>query len=254
MSKKWIASNLIALTALAGWLAAQSPSSLFDARKAEKELQVMEGILQTTLKFVTTEISVEEAVLAYSVSPKGLLRLGGSSVNGFYLYDQGAVFVVDLPGIRIARGVAAGRVYSALAGEYLRVAPKAADRDRSRGSGSSRGTRERLMELQERVKQEQEELKEEAEKHRQRLDEVKGYLVEALANHGDSLTVLGDDEYINLVLNSPSDSWLLTSFSTARIGGGKDRPEYISVKKSWIGDYKAGRLTLDQFKKKVLSY
>ena len=252
MSKKWIASSLIALAGLAGWLAAQNPSSLFDARNAEKELQVMEGILQTTLKFVTTEISDQEDILAYAVSANSLLRLGGSSVKGFYLYEQGAVFVVDLPGIRTAS--AGGKAFSAIAGEYLRVGRGAAVQGSSRAPASSRGTRERLMELQEKVKQRQEELKAETEKHRQRLDEVKGYLVEAVANHGDSLTVLGDDEYVNLVLNYPSDSWFLSGTYTARIGGGNDRPEYISVKKSWIGDYKAGRLTLDQFKQKTLSY
>lgn len=242
MSKKWIASSLAAFVLATAGAAAQS---LFDARKAEKELEVMEGILQTTLKFVTQEMSDDEAVLAFGAATGNFLRLGGSSVDSYYLYDQGAVFVVDLPGIRMARGGEA-KVYSAIIADA-----------RSTGAGqvSSRSStaisRERLMELQEKVKQQQEEYKKEAEEHRQRLDEVKEFLVEALANHGDSLTILKDDEYINLVLNSPSDGWLLSS---NRIYSGSRRAEYISVQKSWINDYKAGRLTLEQFKQKALSY
>lgn len=244
MFKKWIATSLVVFTAAAVGAAAQS---LFDARKAEKELEVMEGILQTTLKFVTQEASDDEAVLAFGAATGNFLRLGGSSVDSYYLYDQGAVFVVDLPGIRFARGGDA-KVYSAILSDA-----------RSTGTGqvtrsSTAISRERLMELQEKVKQQQEEYKKEAEEHRQRLDEVKEFLVEALANHGDSLTILKDDEYINLVLNSPSDGWLLSSNSRNRIYGGSRRAEYISVQKSWISDYKAGRLTLDQFKQKALSY
>ncbi len=249
MSKKWIALSLFAFVLTAGWALTQGSASLFDKRKAEKELQVMEGILRTTLKFVTSEFSDDEAV-AFASRAGSWLHLGGSSVDSFYLYDQGVVFVVDLPGIRMGRRAADARTYSAIAGELVSIG----NAGQGRRERAAEISRERLLELQEKVKQQQEEYKQEAEQHGQRLDEVKGHLIEALANHGDSLTLLGDDEYINLVLNSPSDGWLVGTVSRNRLYTGSSRPEYISVKKSWINDYKAGRLNLDQFKQKALSY
>jgi hypothetical protein len=38
------------------------------------------------------------------------------------------------------------------------------------------------------------------------------------------------------------------------MNSGSSRYDTISVQKSWITDYKAGRLTVDAFKQKVLQY
>jgi hypothetical protein len=71
-------------------------------------------------------------------------------------------------------------------------------------------------------------------------EELRPILVETLANYGDSLTTVKPDEYINFVLGTEA-----TSQKTRFI---------ISVSKTWVIDYKAGRLTLDAFKQKVIQY
>ena len=99
--------------------------------------------------------------------------------------------------------------------------------------------------------------REETEKQNQKLQELltqlKGYLIEALANYGDSLTVVKPNEYINLVITTDTDSYVLLNGS-AEIGGSRSAREIISVQRSVITDYKAGRITLDGFKQKVLQY
>ena len=76
---------------------------------------------------------------------------------------------------------------------------------------------------------------------------MKPALIEALAKHGDSLTIVKPEEYISLIISS--ERW--GNFLSEE---GEDGREVISVKKSVITDYKAGRITLDEFKKKVLIY
>ena len=84
---------------------------------------------------------------------------------------------------------------------------------------------------------------EEEEQNRQKiLEAVKIPLIETLANYGDSLTTVQPDEYVNLVL-------VVDVLDPKR-----KRTDVISARKSWITDYKAGRLTLDGFKQKVLQY
>jgi hypothetical protein len=85
----------------------------------------------------------------------------------------------------------------------------------------------------------------------ERLAQIKVYLIEALANHGDSLTHVKPNEYINVVLTAEDgDKW----FKLADSDGESPHREIMSVQKSVITDYKAGRLTLDTFKQKVLQY
>ena len=79
------------------------------------------------------------------------------------------------------------------------------------------------------------------------LKEIRVYLVEALANYGDALTQVKSNEYINLILST-------NTFDDTDSGRMKTRHDIISAQKSWITDYKAGRITLDNFKQKVLQY
>ncbi|HTY63879.1 MAG TPA: hypothetical protein VMG30_16650, partial [Acidobacteriota bacterium] len=84
------------------------------------------------------------------------------------------------------------------------------------------------------------------EKFLESLKEIRVYLIEALANYGDSLTQVKPGEYVNLILYTDAfDS------DTSKM---KTRHDIISAQKSWITDYKAGRITLDNFKQKVLQY
>ena len=84
------------------------------------------------------------------------------------------------------------------------------------------------------------------EKFIESLSQIRVYLIEALANYGDSLTQVKSGEYINLVLYSDSYDTVTNRMKT--------RHDIISAQKSWITDYKAGRINLDTFKQKVLQY
>ena len=109
--------------------------------------------------------------------------------------------------------------------------------------------RKRLAEAQEKVKKRQEQLELNQTKFREQLAEVKVYLIEALANHGDSLSVVKPNEYVNLILTDDGGEPFFPGFGEPR-----DGREVISVQKSAIMDYKAGRLGLDGLKQKVLDY
>ena len=80
------------------------------------------------------------------------------------------------------------------------------------------------------------------------LKELRAPLIEALANYGDSLTQVKPGEYINLIL-STQDALDIMDYGPA-----KTRHDIISAQKTWITDYKAGRISLDTFRQKVLQY
>jgi hypothetical protein len=110
--------------------------------------------------------------------------------------------------------------------------------------------RRKLSELQ--AKEKRKAVEEEARraKFREVLTQLKGFLIEALANHGDSMTVVKPNEYLNLVVTDDGRSFWVGGDST----NDRAQREIISVQKSVISDYKAGRLTLDGFKQKVMNY
>jgi hypothetical protein len=109
--------------------------------------------------------------------------------------------------------------------------------------------KQRAVEMEERLKEAQQrerEMEEQVEKYRARVTEE---LILALANHGDSLTELKADEYINLILVEGEGSFI--QWASDPIG----QPSGIfSVKKSDVTDYRTGRITLDEFKSRVLTY
>jgi hypothetical protein len=106
--------------------------------------------------------------------------------------------------------------------------------------------REKLRKAVEDARGKAKQLREEAEANRQKflqnLAELKIPLIEALANYGDSIATVKPEEYINLVL------------VTDGLNNQRTTSDVISARKSWITDYKAGRLTMDGFKQKVLQY
>ncbi len=292
--------HLIALVLIvaAGTLSSGSTQTartdLFDAKKSQQELEVMRGILGTTLSFVTREMQGRSTGTA--AREEGLVRSfgWGSNVNAFYLYGQGATFIVPMS--RFSYGRLAGfdlggsvdameevqheleaasasmeAQAAALAAEassgYAQTPPPAppappapaaapappappapavaAKPSRTpRAARNSEDYRKQLAEAQERVKERRQQSEQRRQKMLETVDQVKGYLVEAVANHGDSLTHVKPNEYINIVITTDGGDFF----------GGDGRREVISVQKSTITDYKAGRLSLDAFKQKVLQY
>lgn len=299
--KKYVA-GIIVLFALSTLSWSQGTKESFDTRKSKAELEIMRGILNTTLNFVSEN------------APKGSPRLRFSNIKAFYLNGQGAVFVITAPGISgfgpylgigngfgsgigggIGGGISGGigeMDYEDFSEDVADLTREAAELGREAAYLSSRigadsaveppappappappvqpappappaasskaekaaadklksaevkrqDLRQQLEKIQQRAKQAREQVEANRQKLAQALTEVQGHLIETLANYGDSITTVKPDEYVNLVLVSDE------------FDSKSGRSDVISARKSWITDYKAGRLTLEAFKQKVIQY
>jgi hypothetical protein len=301
---------------LLSWSLAQGMrNDLFDQRKVDQELEIMKGILGTTLDFAVRDLQVSGA--GESRDDRHLEHAWGwNNISGFYLYGQGATFIIPtselaIPWQRPGRlamdlgnldvGVYSEAMASAreameqaqaelvevqeefrdqmeetaeaereaqTAGDTIAppppvptpapaVAPAAPARPARPAARvqpapppkpDQEAIRKRLAAAQEKVKKRQEMMEQRRQKFQAELGQLKVHLVEALANHGDSLTFVKPNEYINLVLSTDIGGALLAG------GGAAPQRDIVSVQKSVISDYKAGRLTLEAFKQKVLQY
>jgi hypothetical protein len=303
---------LVLNVGLLSWSLAQgSRSDLFDQKKVDQELEIMKGILGTTLDFAVRDLQVSST--GESRDERHLAHAWGwNNISGFYLYGQGATFIVPTSELAIPWPRGTGHIALSLGSldsdettytvaiesaqeameqaqaelvevqEEFRdqleetaeaereaqesavtvatapaVAPAAPARP-ARPAARVQPTpqpkpdqeaiRKRVAAAQERVKQRQAALEQRRQKFQATLEQLKVHLVEALANHGDSLTFVKPNEYINLVLS--------TDIGGALLAGGAAGPQrdIISIQKSVVSDYKAGRLTLEAFKQKVLQY
>ena len=286
----------------------------FDLRKCQQELEVMKGILRTTLRFASQELasSFKSDKVETKTVPKRLVfgRGGEFNIGAFYLAGQGAVFTIPTSSVRDMMGAREGKMAFALApgmkdlgwngpwmeqlGQQINElsaqlqddfgfdgiaalaavpsppsppapaapavaaaspvpAPKPPQPGQSKDSPDAareKQLRNKLSELQEKVKQRGAEEEARQAKFRESLSQLKVFLMEAMANHGDSLTVVKPGEYVNLVIVDEGSRW---------VGFGDDsvdraQREILSVQKSVITDYKTGKLSLEAFKQKVLNY
>jgi len=359
MSKHTVTLALILSLASLSWSAAQSArTDLFDLKKSRQELEIMKGILNATLEFAASEIQGEGKSSDFFQG--GLFHSfgGGSNINAFYLYGQGATFVIPVGNIRFATpkartarpwwvgekvaatgnedmgdslirlqeemdalnfemilkndemAKAAGEVaaaahelaqeaaeYPALAGGVVGGIPGGVTGGIvggvpggvsggvgvGYGTGSGRSTtvvqatpapppqagqpapaptpkpakpqadreemRKKLEDAQKKITETRKEMEARRKKLIESLTQASGYLVEALANHGDSLTHVKPNEYINIIISTDGDYLVFAQGAENR-----SQREVLSVQKSNITDYKAGRITLDAFKQKVLQY
>jgi hypothetical protein len=315
---------LIATLAMISWVSAQTGrTEIYDVKKARQELEVMRGILGTTTSFIARELRAKEEAPKATAGSTYRSRgdeygLGERNIFAFYLYGQGATFVIPAGSIaRHAHGGAyavtgggagfdmadlegemadfkmqmeEGQYQAALAAyevskEIARSAQEsaraAAEATRaagvqvppappappaavqapqppvpptpppSTGKGktiSQEEMRKKVAEAQEKMKQRREEAEERRRKLLESIEQAKGPLIEALANHADSLTFLRPNEYVNIIITTGS------GFEFFRDSEAGDDRQVLSIQKSWATDYKAGRLSLDAFKQKVLQY
>ena len=289
-------------------------SDLFDTTKSAQELEIMKGILGTTLSFVAQSLQTQEASKASAktvATPFGSYSTTGSwrtaNINAFYLYGQGAVFVMPASSFRLggfsfyARSNL-GEAYNLAQDKYLEAAdlerelrnqaleavlqsgaglavaaaapvpptaakpataaaaatpvpptaakPATAPAPPAQVQPKEEELRKKVYEAQERVKKSRAEIEANNAKFLAALEQIKVHLIEAIANHGDSLTTVKPNEYITLViLTDDLESAVFRSDS-----GLRNNRQIISVQKSLITDYKAGRLTLDAFRQKILQY
>ncbi len=327
MKKQLCALALAAGLGLSSWGTAQGGlSDPLEQKKAQHEIQVMTGILQTTLEFVANELRNRESASGKSEGQNSGWKVSHFStpdVSSFYLYGQGVTFIIPISSLRGAfvregrlasigelpepelaaaldeasRELAAAGVELAANKEQVELAvrqatdaalqatlvpppppppppaPVASSGKVSSGasSGTARGQgqatpparptrsagdqeqlRKKLAEAQAKVKKSREEMDAQRQKLMQSISEIKVYLIEALANHGDSLTFLKPGEYINIVITT--DERFPMYFEHFDGGQRRSPREVLSVQKSVITDYKAGRLNLDALKQKVLQY
>jgi hypothetical protein len=279
--KKPIVTLLIALSA-AALLWAQGSKEPFDARKSREELEIMKGILNTTLSFVAQSVQ-QPAGASKQARIQSPWRF--SNITGFYLAGQGAVFVIPTSGLRAWNSADLSHIdlshiewsqdlreqiesAQRYAGTFafpappppppgVAAAPAAVPATPAPAAAPAQVDREelrkRVEELQAKTKKNREQAEAARENFLQNLAQIKIHLIEALANYGDSMTTVKPDEYINLVL-AIDNTMQYRSATTELVVGGRDRHDVVSAQKSWISDYKAGRLTLDAFKQKVLQY
>jgi hypothetical protein len=260
----------------------QGTKEAFDIKKSREELEIMKGILNTTLTFWAQNFQKQSS------------RLHFSNLSAFCLKGQGAVIIIPTSGLhfsvpsfpyalgpeflgpefnesmRLLNGEIRDmtRSLQEQANRIAREAMASPDKTGGTGSRSVSGTgagqsgttaaapsapprqieteREKLRKQIEAAQAKTRTFREEAEENRKKLlqdiADVKVHLIETLANHGDSITTVSPEEYINLVL-------IIDSY-----GDQKTRSDIISARKSWITDYKAGRLNMEGFKQKVVQY
>lgn len=303
--------------------AARSEQTLFDQKKMRQELEVMESVISTALRFALEELQPQEEALTSAAKS----HLGVSAITSFYLYGQGAVFHISGTGIHhfpdfsgtiahalaeaqshaqaalaeTARNLAemqkelqekqatmqkeiAERQAAALTQQQQAQAEAVAEGVRQ---GVAAGVREgvfgvvggggaggvagggaggvgvapgaaaaRMEKVKARMEETEKKLKEQRERQQARraqfweqIDRIKDPLLEVLAKHGDSLSQLRPNEYITFMITDQwGDPFSLSSnrqFPQSRL---------FSVQKSAITDYKSGKLSLEDFKSRVLDY
>ena len=275
--KKHIA-VLLAVTCLGAFSWAQGTRDLFDVKKSQEELEIMKGILGTTLSFVSQNM-VTKAATAGTMKPAvevwGVGSYRFSNITAYYLVGQGAVFQIpssSFPASNIVFADSFRTAERALVEAEAQLARESRDLARraegvsggvAGGTSSGQATkpakpatpqdpeemRKKLAEQVEKTRKSREDAAANREKFLKTLGEFKVYLIEALANYGDSLTTVKPNEYVNIVISSSGDN-----LEGMYYGGRESRRDVISVQRSAISDYKAGRLTIDAFKQKVLQY
>ena len=86
MKKYFIVIPIILGLGVLSW--AQGSKDLFDAKKSEAELEIMKGILSTTISYIAQN------------QQKDAWRLNASNINAYYLVGQGAMFVIPTSTLR----------------------------------------------------------------------------------------------------------------------------------------------------------
>ena len=295
MKKSLFAMSTLLILGLVSWGATQGTSSI-NLVKSRQEMEIMKGILETTLNFVFQDLAQRETAGKTETSRRRAYWSGASDIGSFFLQGQGAVFVVSASGLRLRmsdRGEYALLADEARldAEENLRDAMEAqqdalramseagfavgraavpappaqpqppqppqavptppAPPPVAQSTGKQEDMKKRLFEAQEKVRQRREEVEAERKKLMEYLGVIKGHLVEAIANYGDSMTTVKSGEYINVIID-------VDRFGGGRIFGSGDADQttyqIITVPKSLINDYKAGKLTLEALKQKVQEY
>ena len=241
--------------ALNSWV--QAADAPFDMAKTQKELEIMRGIFKTTLSYGSDD---SQRNSFFNFADIRFLYLTDQGVN-FYVQNPGfspPVIALDDIGIQFdeaalqttletmeenlkivqenlkQKGIDAGEYDSAR--KSIEEANAEVKRGKEAWEAQRAKMQEQQKEMQRKIQAQNERIAKQKEDQRQKLTGIKESLIEAVAKYGDSLTTVKNDEYINLVFDASGEY------------------DIVSIQKSWIKDYKAGVLTLDQFKAKTIQY
>ena len=98
MKKTYATLLLVIALGLLPWGATQTRTDLFDLKKSQQELEIMRGILSTTLGFVMKELRGKDSS---APEPRDdFFHWRFTNVSAFYLYGQGAIFIIPASSFR----------------------------------------------------------------------------------------------------------------------------------------------------------
>jgi len=248
---------------------AQQP--VVDSQKSRQELETMEGILSTTLGFAVQRLSGNQAAEGDRVFR--FHRMDGGDVNGYYVYGQGAVFMVPISALQhhqmedfafampdvevlvepaIEMGLAAAAAGLNAAGEEESVdAQKAKEKAEERKKALTQKIekqKEKMEQLQQQAKKRRADMEARRKELIGRLDQVKVDLKDALARYGDSLSIVKPEESVTIILSDEG------GFKWGDMHGGSGICHVLTVKKSLATDLKSGKITREEFDRRVVDY
>ena len=205
-------------------------AQLFDLEESRQEIETMRGILRTTLGFALKSPQKSEDTDFPMLAGSG----GSPRIGGYYLYGQGALFTVSLgslaslfpeppeppdppepaaapeppapplPPLLGDDDVAAVRQQA----ETARVeAAKAAAQAKQFEKDSARiqqVARKQAEKARQQMKKWREQMQADRAKLGEQMTAAKSALIDALAKHGDSLTVVKPQEYLTIVISGDS--------------------------------------------------
>ncbi len=255
---------------------AQQP--VVDSQKSRQELETMEGILSTTLGYAVKRLATTRATEGEKAFR--LHAMGGQEVSGYYLYGQGAVFMIPISALQrhkefaydfgeltvgvtemsylaAAEATAVLQKVSpdvAIAGDDAEKAeekalkqPQKAEERQKELTKNLEKQKEKIQQLQEKAKKRRAEMEESHKQLIARLGQVKVDLKDALARYGDSLSIVKPEESVTIILSDNRGfRWGDSE--------GDSICHVLTVKKSLVTDLKAGKITREEFDRRVVDY
>jgi hypothetical protein len=252
---------------------AQQP--VVDSQKSRQELQTMEGILSTTLGFAVQRLNGRQAAEGEQVFK--FRRMDGGDVNGYYVYGQGAVFMIPISSLQrnqemdfafalpdidvlvepavemglaaaVAGMEAAREVDTDKANEKAEKLQQQAEERKKNLTEKIEKQKEKMQQFQEQAKRRRAEIQQRRKELIGRLDQVKVDLKDALARYGDSLSIVKPEESVTIILSDEG------GFKWGDMEGGANICHVLTVKKSLATDLKSGKITREEFDRRVVDY
>jgi flagellar motility protein MotE (MotC chaperone) len=253
---------------------AQQP--VVDSQKSRQELETMEGILSTTLGYAVQRLSGNQAADGDRVFK--FHRMDGGDVNGYYVYGQGAVFMIPISALQrhhemdfafampdidvlVEPALEMGLAAAAVGLEASAEAMAEQEKDEKLQKQTEERKQERKKELTQKLEKQKEkmqQIQEQAKKRRAdmeqkrkelitRLDQVKVDLKDALARYGDSLSIVKPEESVTIILSDEG------GFKWGDMEGA-GICHVLTVRKSLATDLKSGKITREEFDRRVVDY